>query len=238
MRQYHTVVYKDAKLRVSCPRRDLVEQELRRQREILEAYIARQPEFLSALEPIRLLADAPEIAARMDAASQLTGVGPMAAVAGAMAEACAQAALAAGASEAVVENGGDLYAVSPEPVVIGIHAGASKISGRLAFAIAPESMPISLCSSSSTMGHSLSFGDCDLATIVSKDAALADAAATLACNSVRSAADFDRVLASVSAIPGVLGLMLVKGDEVAICGSLPPIVKADPAETARKVTRF
>jgi ApbE superfamily uncharacterized protein (UPF0280 family) len=238
VRTYRTIVYKDAKLRVACPRADVVERELVRQRELLEAYIRRQPEFLSALAPIRLLEDAPEIARRMDAASQTTGVGPMAAVAGAMAEACARAALEAGAREAIVENGGDLYASSPEPVVIGIHAGRSQVSGRLAFSIPPELMPLSLCSSSSTMGHSLSFGDCDLATIVSKDAALADAAATLACNSVKSAADFDRVLSTVSRIPGVLGLLLVKGDDLAMCGELPPIVKADPADTAQKVTRF
>jgi ApbE superfamily uncharacterized protein (UPF0280 family) len=238
VRSYHTIVHKDAKLRVACPRADLVERELLRQRELLEEYIRRQPEFLSALAPIRLLADAPEIARRMDAASQLTGVGPMAAVAGAMAEACARAALEAGACEAIVENGGDLYASSPDPVVIGIYAGESKVSGRLAFEVPPEMMPLSLCSSSSTMGHSLSFGDCDLATIASKDAALADAAATLACNSVRSAADLDRVLSAVSRIPGILGLLLVKGDDLAICGELPPIVKADPEETARKVTRF
>jgi ApbE superfamily uncharacterized protein (UPF0280 family) len=236
VRSYRTIVYKDAKLRVACPRADLLERELRRQRELLEAYIRRQPAFLSALEPIQLLEDAPEIARRMDAASQATGVGPMAAVAGAMAEACARAALDAGACEAIVENGGDLYASSPDPVVIGIFARDSKVSGRLAFEVSPELMPLSLCSSSSTMGHSLSFGDCDLATVASKDAALADAAATLACNSVHSAADFDRVLARVSRVPGVLGLLLVKGDDLAMCGELPPIVKADPHETSRKVT--
>jgi ApbE superfamily uncharacterized protein (UPF0280 family) len=236
VRTYHTIVHKDAKLRVSCPRADLVERELRRQRELLEAYIRRQPEFRTTLLPIRLLEDAPLIARRMDAASRLTGVGPMAAVAGAMAEACARAALEAGAHEAIVENGGDLYASSAEPVLIGIYARDSKVSGRLAFEVPSGQMPIALGSSSSKMGHSLSFGDCDLATVVSKDGALADAAATLACNSVHAAADFDRVLARVSSIPGVLGLLLVKGDDLAICGDLPPIVKAAPHETSRKVT--
>ncbi len=238
MREYRTFVHKDAKIRVASPRADLAFAELVRQREVLDAYIARQPEFLTALTPVRLQSDAPEIARRMDAASQLTGVGPMAAVAGAMAELAARAALAAGASEAVVENGGDLYASSAEPVVIGIYAERSKVSGRLAFSIPPEKMPLSLCSSSSTMGHSLSFGDCDLATIASTDAALADAAATLACNSVHSPADFERVLAAVSAIPGILGVLLVKGDELALAGELPPLVKTDPSETTRKVTRY
>ncbi len=238
MRVYRTIQYKDAKLRVACPRVDVVERELRDQRATLEAYIGRQPEFETAIEPVRLLADAPEIARRMDTASRLTGVGPMAAVAGAMAEACARAALAAGAQEAIVENGGDLYASSTEPVVIGIYAGASPLSGRLAFRLPPEQMPLSLCSSSSTMGHSLSFGDCDLATVASPDAALADAAATLACNSVRSADDLERVLATVSRIPGVLGLLLVKGDALAFCGELPPLIRVDPDDTARRVTRF
>jgi ApbE superfamily uncharacterized protein (UPF0280 family) len=238
VRRYHTIVYKDAKLRVACPRTDLVERELRAQREALEAYIRRQPEFETALEPIDLIEDAPEIVRRMEAASRRTGVGPMAAVAGAMAETCARAALAAGAREAIVENGGDLYASSPEPVLVGVYAGSSPLSGHLAFRLPPEQMPLSLCSSSSTMGHSLSFGDCDLATVAARDAALADAAATLACNSVHSAADLEPVLEALSRIPGVLGLLLVKGEALAFCGELPPLVRADPDDTARRVTRF
>lgn len=238
VRAYRSFVHRNARIRYACPLPGVVESELVRQRERLEAYVGRDPGFLTALEPVRLLPGAPEIARRMHEASETTGVGPMAAVAGAMAEACVRAAVAAGASEAVVENGGDLFAVSPEPLVVALFAGTTRFSGRLAFSVDPGAMPLSICSSSSTMGHSLSFGRCDLATVVSRDGALADAAATLACNSVRSASDLDRALSRVSAIPGVLGVLLVKGDELAMCGELPRIVRVDPERTAARVTRL
>ncbi len=119
-------------------------------------------------------------------AASLVGVGPMAAVAGAMAQWAAKAALAAGAEEAIVDNGGDIYLKAVEPVIVSLGTGTSKLADRLAFRVEPEETPISICSSSGKMGHSMSLGQCDLATIVAKDAALADAAATQAANLVRT----------------------------------------------------
>lgn len=216
----------------------MIEREFVRLRDALEAYIVRQPEFKTSLVPVRLLPDAPAVAAAMHEASVLTGVGPMAAVAGAIAEAAARAALSAGADEAVVENGGDLFLSSPRAVTVGLYAGPSRLGGRLAFLVEPGRMPLAVCASSGLMGHSGSFGRADLSVVVARSAALADAAATRAGNLVRTKADLNAALEAVGSIPGVSGVFLVKDDAVAMAGDLPPLVASDGAEVGRKVTRF
>jgi ApbE superfamily uncharacterized protein (UPF0280 family) len=146
-----------------------------------------------------------------------------------VAQAAAEAALAAGAGEAIVENGGDTWIASTSEVTVGLHAGEHPISGRLALRIPPERLPLSVCSSSGRFGHSLSFGDCDLVTVVAKSGALADAAATLAANSVRAVDDVESTLELVMAIPGIDGMLIVKDDRVGVAGNLPQLVQcADP----------
>jgi uncharacterized protein len=172
-----------------------------------------------------LRADAPEIARRMAWAARRAGVGPMAAVAGAMAQLAAEAALAAGAEEAIVDNGGDIYLKAVEPVIVALGTGTAKLAERLAFCVEPHQTPISICSSSGKMGHSMSFGLCDLATIVAKDAALADAAATQAGNLVKTVHDIDAALERILSIEGVEGVLLVKEDRVGLAGRLPRLVK-------------
>lgn len=224
-RTYRTFTHREAVLRVCCDRFDAVTEELVRQRRILADYIGLQPAFGDSLEPIALLPDAPEIAQRMARAARLVGVGPMAAVAGAMAQFAAEAGLRAGAAEAIVENGGDIYLQATEPVTIGSHTGTSALADRLAFSLEPADTPIAICSSSGTMGHSMSRGQCDLATVVAKDAALADAAATLAANLVKTVAEVDSTLERIAQIEGIDGLMIVKNNHVGLAGRLPSLIK-------------
>jgi len=202
--------------------------EIVRQRAILEDYIRRHRAFQTALEPVALQDDAPEVAVRMARAADRVGVGPMAAVAGVMAELAAEAGLKTGAREAVVENGGDIFLVVNEPAVVGLYTGTDSLGDRLAFRIPPEWTPLAVCSSSGRMGHSMSLGDCDLATVVARDAALADAAATHAANLVKVPADIDAALEIVSAIPGIDGVLLVKDDRIGLIGRLPELVPASP----------
>ncbi len=231
--------HKGAHLRIRCDRVDVVMAEIVRQRERLERYIARHPQFLTSLTPLPLLPEAPPIARSMAAAAEAAGVGPMAAVAGAMAEAAARAALAAGAREAVVENGGDIFLASASPVVVALYAGdasAQPLSGRLALAVSPHRMPLAVCSSSGLMGHSLSFGLCDLATVVAADGALADAAATRAGNLVRSETDIEGALEQIMTVAGVSGVLIVKGARVGMAGELPELVRAEDAGVLEKVS--
>jgi ApbE superfamily uncharacterized protein (UPF0280 family) len=236
-REYRGFSFKGANFRIACPLFEILTREIRRQRNLLEAYISLQPEFRTALAPIRLLPEAPVVAVRMHAASMATGVGPMAAVAGAMAQLAAEAALAQGAAEAIVENGGDIYLASPEAVVIALYAGPGLLSGRLALEVQPGEMPLAVCSSSGRLGHSFSFGDCDLATVVAPDAALADAAATLAGNLVRRESDLPGALERVAGLPGVSGLLLVKGDKIGVAGRLPRLIRHADARYDLKITR-
>ena len=228
-RTWTTFRWKEADLRICSAAACLIVEEVKRLRAELEQYIGRQPAFLTSLEPIELLPDAPPIAVRMAEAAAACRVGPMAAVAGAVAQMAAEKALASGAGEAIIENGGDTWIASPDEVEIGLYAGDHPLSGRLALRIPAVRLPLSVCSSSSRFGHSLSLGDCDLATVVAASGALADAAATLAGNSVRSVDDVDATLRKLMGIDGVIGVLILKADRVGVAGDLPPLVRcADP----------
>lgn len=224
-RTYRTFRHREAVFRICCSRFDAVTKEIVRQRKILEEYIERHPDFRHSFEPVEVHTDAPEVAQRMARAARLAGVGPMAAVAGAMAQCACQAGLEAGAREAIVENGGDIYLRAAEPVIIALGTGTAELSDLLAFSLQANDTPISICSSSGKMGHSKSLGKCNLATALSRDAALADAAATQAANLVSTVEDVDSALERINAIEGIEGVIIIKNDRVGFAGQLPPLVK-------------
>jgi hypothetical protein len=226
-RIYHEFIHREAVFRICCEATDAVKDEIVRQRATLEAYIARQPEFKTSLHPIALLPEAPEIACRMATAAQMLEVGPMAAVAGAMAQCAAEAGLAAGSDEVIVDNGGDVYLRINRPLIVGLYPGSGLRAGRLGFSIQPDQTPVSICSSSGRMGHSMSMGQCDLATVVSQNAALADAAATQAANRVHAVDDIDAALNGIYAIDGIDGILIVKDGHIGMAGHLPRLVKIE-----------
>jgi ApbE superfamily uncharacterized protein (UPF0280 family) len=224
-RVYKTFTHKEAVFRICCDAFDSVTEEIVNQRQILEDYIKRHPEFQHSLKPIELLQGAPEAAQRMARAADITGIGPMAAVAGTMAQLAARAGFKAGASEAIIENGGDIYVQAEKPVTIGLLSGSGGITDRLAFSLKASDTPVSICSSSGKMGHSMSMGNCDLAAVTSKDASLADAAATLTANLVKQVADVDPALKQIHSLQGVIGVLIVKDDRIGLAGNLPQLVK-------------
>jgi uncharacterized protein len=231
---YRSFAHKGANFRILCQRFDAVTAEIVRLRGVLEEYIARHAEFATSLTPIELLDNAPEIARRMARAAAAVGVGPMAAVAGTVAQMSAEVARD---TEAVVENGGDIFLAANRPLTVGLYAGAGPLSDSLALSVPADSMPLAICSSSGVMGHSLSLGKCDLACVVGKNASLADAAATHAANLVKTPEDIEPTLQQISAIAGISGVLLVQGDQIGIAGDLPPIVRNRDAELGSKVTR-
>ena len=236
-RAFHRFTYKDSNFRLCCRDIARVTSEIIRQRTLLEEYIVRQPEFKTSFVPLQALKDAPPIAVRMCRAGMDAGVGPMAAVAGAVAQCAAEAAVDSGDEDVIVENGGDIFMEVSNPLVMGIHAGPESPFNELAFRIEPDDTPLAICSSSSTLGHSKSLGACDLATVVAKDAALADAAATQAANMVSSPEDLEPAAAKILAIPGILGVLLVKKDRMAIQGTLPELVRNADTDTLLKITK-
>lgn len=237
MRRFQRFTWKDGNYRICSDQLELVKEEIIQQRYLLEKYIEIQPELKTSLSPLTLTSAAPEIARKMAAAADITGLGPMASVAGAIAqEACEQAVLN-GAREAVIENGGDIYLISNEEIIVGLYTGENPLGSKLAFKVPASMMPLAICSSSSRMGHSLSFGDCDLACVVARSAALADSAATLACNSVTSPDHIEMVTHMIMEIPGIMGVLIVEGGKIGLAGELPELIRNNDPLANSKITK-
>ena len=200
-------------------------------RNVLERFIAEDPFFRSTLEPYREGKNAPLLIKRMCDAGRAANVGPMAAVAGAVAEAAVEAMVSVGATHALVDNGGDIAMVLDQEVDIGIYAGSSRFS-ELAFRFEPVDHIIGICTSSATVGPSISFGISDASIVLSDNVALADAWATKLGNLVVS--DDDDVLADAVSQVGraldVSGCAAIVGEKIAIKGSLPRMVPASGSQ--------
>jgi len=192
-------------------------------RQDLERYIARDPFFRTTFDPCEPESDEPVIRRMADAAKKAS-VGPMAAVAGAIAWAGIDAMVEAGAEFGVIDNGGDIALINASrPVRIGIHAGKSPYSDRLAFVIPPQEEISGTCTSSATVGPSVSFGIADSVTVFSKNPALADAWATAICNRIRK--DDISVLRDLDR-EEIIGVFAVLGDCIVRWGEIPPVVQA------------
>lgn len=185
----------------------------------LEEYIESHPLFLSSLEPCSVEEDAPAIVREMAQAAQVVGVGPMATVAGAVAEAVGKDLLAY-APEIIVENGGDIFMKISKTRLIGVYADKSSLTGKIALEISPEQTPLGICTSSGTVGHSLSLGTADAVIALSHSTALADAAATALGNSIKSAEDIALAIEQAQTIDGLDGVVIIKGDKVGLWGKV------------------
>jgi hypothetical protein len=215
------VVVKETDLLVSALRplaeesRDLV----LKHRMPLERYIGNHPEFVHQLTPVGSDPMAPPIVKTMIAAGQKAGVGPMGAVAGALAEYVGKDLLAY-STDVIIENGGDLFIKTLFPLTVAILAGASPLSGKIGVRIHPEQGSVGVCTSSGTVGHSLSFGRADAAVVISESAATADAAATAIGNVVSNKGSISAALDFGRSIQGVSGILVVAGDKMGLLGDV------------------
>lgn len=193
--------------------------ELARCRQTLEDYIASSPAFLTSLSPLDVPAEAPQLVRTMSSAAQRAGVGPMAAVAGAIAETVGRRLLAC-SSEVIVENGGDIFLRTLVPRKALIYAGDSPFSLRVALQLPPYPNGLGLCTSAGTVGHSLSFGKADAVVILAPDTALADAWATAIGNVVKTTDDIEPALERAAAAKGLIGAVIVVGDALGAWGEV------------------
>lgn len=193
----------------------------RRARGLVEAHIRRFPEFRTSLSPLDApeVGPLPEVVSAMYGAARAAGVGPMAAVAGAIAGAVGLE-LRAFSSEVMVENGGDIYLELRRDAVVGLFAGHSPFSGRFGLRIHSERTPLAVCTSSATVGPSLSFGNADAAVAIAPDPALADAVATALGNRIRRPEDLQAAVEWALGVPGVLGAVGVIGSRMAALGEV------------------
>jgi ApbE superfamily uncharacterized protein (UPF0280 family) len=192
---------------------------------LLERYIQKDPLFLSSYEPVPVDKNAPAIVRSMADAAEKAGVGPMASVAGAFSDLIGNLFLQNGAEEVIVENGGDIFLRITRPRKIGVHAGPSKFSGRFGFEVLPGDTPLGVCTSSDSVGPSISLGKGDAVTVFASSAALADAAATAVGNEVTGPNALNKGIAKAKSIEGVRGVAIVKGAELGIWGRVPSLIK-------------
>jgi len=203
------------------------QQEILRQRSFLENFIRRDPLFVQTLEPYQVPEEAPEIIRRMAEAASKMEVGPMASVAGAIAEYAVKAMVTAGARHVLVDNGGDIAMYLSHPVIIGIYAGDVRIN-NLGLRFQSLGNLFGVCTSSATVGPSLSLGRADAATVISQDVILADAAATALGNSnkEKTKKSITKALTSI-ANDEIEGMLAIAEDFIGMWGELPEIVKVN-----------
>lgn len=203
--------------------RDLGEQarlSLARHRADLEDFISRHPMFAETFRPYAVPEGSPRVVEAMARAAERAEVGPMAAVAGAIAEAVGEDLLSL-SPEVMVENGGDIFVRSGRERRVGIYAGGSPLSGRLALRLPPTPpRGLGVCTSSASVGPSYSAGRADAALVVAESAALADAAASALGNRAKSPEHIEEALAFASGIAGVIGCLLIMGEHLGVHGDL------------------
>jgi len=188
-------------------------------RNYIKNYIKSNPDFLTSFSPLPDNAYAPPIVRDMLHATKMVGVGPMASVAGAMAQ-YVGTDLKKLSRNVIVENGGDNYLDAEKEVIISLYAGKSPLSGKIAIKITPDQMPCGVCTSSATVGHSISFGLADAVCVVSPSAILADAAATALGNRIKAKKDISDVLEEAMVMNGISGVIIILGDKMGVAGNI------------------
>jgi uncharacterized protein len=210
----------DLFLWAECDLADKARESLSRHRGELEGFIARQPLFATSYRPYNVPEDAPEVVTLMAGAARLAGVGPMAAVAGALAELVGKDLLPL-SGEIIVENGGDIYIHSKRERRVGVFAAESPLSGKLALLVPPTPPGgVGVCTSSATVGPSYSAGRADSALVVAQSAALADAAATALGNRVKDPSHIEEALSGMTDIEGVIGCLVIIGEHMGAKGDM------------------
>lgn len=185
----------------------------------LDEYIKKEPFFKKSLKPFEPSAGAPDGALEMAKAAARADVGPMASVAGYFARETGDAILQNfSAGELVIENGGDIYAMLNDDLVLSVYAGESPLSERVALVIKANKKRLGICTSAGTVGPSLSFGKADALVVIAEDVLLADAFATAFGNKVKKPDDVEKVINQCSKYPEILSMLIICDDKIGIKG--------------------
>jgi uncharacterized protein len=185
----------------------------------LEEYIRIRPLFKESLLPIEDDRFAPVMVRKMIEASRVLGIGPMATVAGAMSEFVGND-IAPLSDEYVVENGGDIALLTKRERLAMVYAKDSPFSERIAIRIKPDDEPYGVCTSSGTVGPSLSFGRADAVCVIGRSALFADGLATKVGNAIKKKEDIPRAIDEGKVFPGVIGILVVLGDHIGLWGDM------------------
>lgn len=192
---------------------------LLKHRHALETYIKNHPDFQTSILPVQEDELAPPIVNDMMKKSKICGVGPMAGVAGAVSEFVAHDLLHL-TDNLIIENGGDIYLKTKKNIIVSVFAGASPLSYKANLNIRHEETPLGICTSSATVGPSLSFGRADAVCVLSKSSTLADAAASAIGNRVKTKKDIKTALEYGMTIPDIKGIIIIIDKEMGAIGNV------------------
>lgn len=216
---FYNVTIKQSDLYIGTDKRQdkLAKTYLDQARKKIENEIQLRNEFLTSYEPLNYYGGSLDIVSWMYKAASKCGVGPMAAVAGATARYVGEK-LNKTSKQVIVENGGDLYISTLTHRTIAIYAGKSPLSNKLGVKIKPGVWGV--CTSARTIGHSYSSGMTDAAVCISKDCAIADAAATRLGNSVINEEHLSKGVKNIMNIEGIIAAVAIIGDKIAVAGDI------------------
>jgi ApbE superfamily uncharacterized protein (UPF0280 family) len=222
---------KESNCTIIADREDTIEKatsSIKYHRKQLEKYIQKHPEFLYSLQPVPV-DKGPKVARLMAEASLRAEVGPMAAVAGVLADLAVKKMVDAGGKVAVVENGGEVSAVSNQPIDIALAAGDAPLSRELGFRL--KGFPVGVATSSGLYSHALSFGEAEAVTVFAVNAGIADAAATAVANLIKGVDVRDVIKLGMERalnIDGVKGIFILYRGVVGKAGQVPELIKVNP----------
>ncbi|SLM30602.1 conserved hypothetical protein [Desulfamplus magnetovallimortis] len=214
-----TVKETDLHIQACADLSDIALRAVLRHRSYIESFIESDPLFGTSFKPVEQKTFAPAIIKEMIDASKKAGVGPMAAIAGAVSQFTGLDLLEY-SDEVIVENGGDIFFKTGSDTTFTIFAGNSPLSMKIGVKIQPQRVPMGLCTSSGTIGHSRSFGNADAVTVISPSCTLADAAATALANMVKTKKDIEKAIETGKSIKGVKGILVIIGDKLGAWGEL------------------
>lgn len=196
-----------------------VEEEVKKQREIIKNYIRQHPEFYTSFSPVNCDSEE-EIIRLMCDSARMTGTGPMASVAGAIAEITGRKILSF-TKQVFIENGGDVFARINGDFNVGIYAGDSPLSFKLGLKLSGGDLPVGIATSSGTVGHSFSYGRADAVTVVSGSAALSDGSATYFGNLITGdKIEKEIIEREIEKFPFIEGILIIKGKEIFAWGKM------------------
>ena len=210
---------------------NLAKNTILRERANIQNYISNCPEFLTSYTPLKVSPDAPNIIKTMAKAGEIADVGPMASVAGAISQFIVENAIKYNCKNIISENGGDIALRTEKDVVVGLYAGSSSLSYTIGFKIDEDKANngYGVCTSSGTVGHSVSFGNADAVVVFAKKASIADASATSIGNFAVGAPEdaINKCLEKAEDIEYIDGVFVVMGEFAGKIGKIPQIVKTD-----------
>ena len=213
---------------------------IKKHRLALKRYIFKHKDFLYSYKPLPVDEDAPLVVRMMQEVTEFIDVGPMAAVAGALADLVLEKLKTEGSKNSIVENGGEITAISEDKIYVAIYAGESTLSGKIGFKLSPaKDFPFGLGTSSGSFGRGFSFGQADAATVVSTNATIGDAAATFIGNQVIGKDIEKSVQAGLEAaesLEKIKGALIIRGKYAGTTGKLPEFIKitGDPSKLLEK----